>query len=99
MYFAGKDERQEQAGAAVVRGDQGFCAETGREDKGDPQDLAADDGEALGSLSQHLHAGFRRLLRSVLLGANYGGRADPAAHRWLHRYHTQEGKYFHSKSS
>lgn len=89
--FAGEDERQEQAGATAAGSNQGLSAETGREDQGDPEDMAADNGAALGSFSQHLHSGLWRLLRPVLLSTDYRGRADPTAHRWIHRHHSQEG--------
>ena len=36
-------------------------------------------------------SGFRRLLGLVLLGADDRGRADLAAHWWIHRHHPQEG--------
>lgn len=69
--IAGEDEGQEQAGASAAGSDQGLRAATGREDEGDPEDVAADNSTPLGSISQHFHAGLRRLLRPVLLRADH----------------------------
>lgn len=86
----GEDDRQEQAGSAAARRHQELGAPAGRAHQGDPEDVAADDGAAVGRFAEHVHAGLWRLRRPVLLGADDGGRADRAADCRLHRHHPEE---------
>lgn len=54
---SGKDERQEQAGASPAGNHQGLSDARGWEDQGSAAGVAAHHSQALGSLTQELHAG------------------------------------------
>jgi hypothetical protein len=73
VLFSGKNERQEPARASLVGCDEGLGVAIGREDQGDPQDLAPHHGPEMGSLSQCLHSRLWRLPGSILLcsGVNF----------------------------
>lgn len=53
----GKDEGEEQAGAAAAGDNQGVGDAGGREDQGRGAGVASDDGQAVGRLAQELHSG------------------------------------------
>lgn len=61
MLSSGENERQEQASAPSTGRDEGLGAAAGREDQGDPADVAADHRASLVRQPQHLHPRLRRL--------------------------------------
>lgn len=56
----GKDEGEEQAGAAAAGDHQGVGDAGGREDQGRGAGVASDDRQAMGRLAQELHPGTAR---------------------------------------
>lgn len=59
--FAGKDEEQEQAGAAAAGHHQGVCVESGGEDQRCGPGVAADHREEVGGVTKELHPGKTRM--------------------------------------
>jgi hypothetical protein len=72
VCYKGKNERQEQAGATAAGRDQGLGAAAGREDQGDPADVAAHHRAPLVRQPQHLHPRLRGL--QVCHGTGLHGR-------------------------
>ena len=66
LLLAGETEGPEQAGPPPAGRHQGLGPAAGREDEGDPEDLAALHGQEVGGLAQRVHAGLRGLPGPVL---------------------------------